>query len=61
MPEGINYQAVIRKTYGTLVNNAMVAIRVQIKQNAANGTVVLKAQELEIEALKARISELEKK
>ena len=40
MPEGINYQAVIRKTDGTLVTNAMVAIRVQIKQNAANGTVV---------------------
>jgi hypothetical protein len=40
MPEGINYQAVIRKTDGTLVTNVMVAVRVQIKQSSANGTVV---------------------
>ena len=40
MPEGINYQAVIRKTDGTLVTNTMVAVRVQIKQSSANGTVV---------------------
>ncbi|MEY3048646.1 MAG: hypothetical protein RL365_684 [Bacteroidota bacterium] len=39
-PEGINYQAVIRKTNGTLVANSIVAIRIQIKQNAATGTVV---------------------
>ncbi|NCU77559.1 MAG: hypothetical protein EBV59_11635, partial [Synechococcaceae bacterium WB7_1C_051] len=39
-PEGINYQAVIRKTDGTLVTNSLVAIRVQIKQNSATGTVV---------------------
>ncbi|NBX38747.1 MAG: collagen-like protein [Flavobacteriia bacterium] len=39
-PEGINYQAVIRKTDGTLVTNALVAIRVQIKQTSATGTVV---------------------
>ena len=39
-PEGINYQAVIRKTDGTLVTNTGVAIRVQIKQNSATGTVV---------------------
>ncbi|MFM7595495.1 MAG: hypothetical protein ACKO4Y_04885, partial [Flavobacteriales bacterium] len=39
-PEGINYQAVIRKTDGTLVTNAGVAIRIQIKQNSATGTVV---------------------
>jgi hypothetical protein len=40
MPEGINYQAVIRKTDGTLITNVMVAVRVQIKQSSANGTVV---------------------
>ena len=39
-PEGINYQAVIRKTDGTLVTNTGVAIRIQIKQNSATGTVV---------------------
>ena len=39
-PEGINYQAVIRKTDGTLVANSTVAVRVQIKQNSAAGTVV---------------------
>ena len=39
-PEGINYQAVIRKTDGTLVANTTVAVRVQIKQNSAAGTVV---------------------
>jgi hypothetical protein len=39
-PEGINYQAVIRKTNGALVTNTTVAIRIQIKQNSVNGTVV---------------------
>ena len=39
-PEGINYQAVIRKTDGTLVTNSMIAVRVQIKQTSATGTVV---------------------
>ena len=39
-PEGINYQAVIRKTNGALVTNTTVAIRIQIKQNSATGTVV---------------------
>ena len=39
-PEGINYQAVIRKTNGTLVTNTTVAVRIQIKQNSATGTVV---------------------
>ncbi len=39
-PEGINYQAVIRTSSGTLVTNTMVAIRVQIKQNSASGNVV---------------------
>jgi hypothetical protein len=39
-PEGINYQAVIRTTAGNLVTNSTVAIRIQIKQNSASGTVV---------------------
>ncbi len=39
-PEGINYQAVIRKTNGALVTNTTIAIRIQIKQNSATGTVV---------------------
>jgi hypothetical protein len=39
-PEGINYQAVIRTTSGSLVTNTTVAIRIQIKQNSASGTVV---------------------
>ena len=39
-PEGINYQAVIRTTSGNLVTNSTVAIRIQIKQNSASGTVV---------------------
>ena len=39
-PEGINYQAVIRKTNGALVANTTIAIRIQIKQNSATGTVV---------------------
>ena len=39
-PEGINYQAVIRKTDGSLVANTTIAIRIQLKQNSATGTVV---------------------
>ncbi|NBX38680.1 MAG: collagen-like protein, partial [Flavobacteriia bacterium] len=39
-PEGINYQAVIRTSSGTLVTNTLVGIRVQIKQTSATGTVV---------------------
>ncbi|NBV68989.1 MAG: hypothetical protein EBR74_10680, partial [Flavobacteriia bacterium] len=39
-PEGINYQAVIRTTSGSLVANSTVAIRVQIKQTSSTGTVV---------------------
>jgi hypothetical protein len=39
-PDGINYQAVIRKTSGALLTNSPVAIRVQIKQTSATGTVV---------------------
>ena len=39
-PEGINYQAVIRTSSGSLVTNTLVGIRVQIKQTSATGTVV---------------------
>ncbi|NDB34861.1 MAG: hypothetical protein EB023_05850, partial [Flavobacteriia bacterium] len=39
-PEGINYQAVIRTSSGALVTNTLVAVRVQIKQNSATGTIV---------------------
>ena len=39
-PEGINYQAVIRNGGGTLITNTTVAIRVQIRQNSATGTIV---------------------
>ena len=39
-PNGINYQAVIRNNAGTLQSNKPMAIRVNIKQNSPNGTVV---------------------
>jgi hypothetical protein len=39
-PEGINYQAVIRNGGGTLITNTTVAIRVQIRQTSATGTIV---------------------
>jgi hypothetical protein len=39
-PEGINYQAVIRNSSGNLVANTTVAIRVQVRQTSASGTVV---------------------
>ena len=39
-PNGINYQAVIRNNAGTLQSNKPMAIRVNIKQNLPNGTVV---------------------
>ena len=39
-PEGINYQAVIRSGSGVLVANATVAIRVQVRQTTATGTVI---------------------
>ena len=47
-PEGINYQAVIRKTNGTLLANSPVAIRVQIKQTSATGTVVFSERQTAI-------------
>jgi hypothetical protein len=39
-PEGINYQAVIRNLNGTLVTGTNVAMRIQIKQGTAIGSVV---------------------
>lgn len=39
-PEGINYQAVMRTSSGSLVTNSTVAIRVQIRQGSASGTTV---------------------
>ncbi|MFO0496108.1 MAG: hypothetical protein ACK50Y_11295, partial [Flavobacteriia bacterium] len=38
-PPGINYQAVIRNTDGTTVNNAPVGLRLNILQGTADGTV----------------------
>jgi hypothetical protein len=39
-PEGINYQAVIRNSSGNLVASTTVAIRVQVRQTTAAGTIV---------------------
>ena len=39
-PDGINYQAVIRNVSNTLVANTTIAIRIQIKQTSASGTIV---------------------
>ena len=39
-PDGVNYQAVIRNLSGTLVANTTIAIRIQIKQTSASGTIV---------------------
>ena len=39
-PNGINYQAVIRSSTGTLASNTPVAIRVSIRQTTATGTIV---------------------
>ena len=47
-PEGINYQAVIRKTDGSLVTNTTIAIRIQLKQNSATGTVVYSERQIVI-------------
>jgi hypothetical protein len=40
VPQGINYQAVIRNTNGTTVNNSNVGIRMNILQGSAVGSVV---------------------
>jgi hypothetical protein len=47
-PDGINYQAVIRKTSGALLTNSPVAIRVQIKQTSATGAVVFSERQTAI-------------
>lgn len=39
-PDGVNYQAVIRNLSGTLVANTTIAIRIQVKQTSASGTIV---------------------
>jgi hypothetical protein len=39
-PNGINYQAVIRNSSGALSSNTAVAIRVNIRQTTAGGTVI---------------------
>ena len=39
-PNGINYQAVIRKSDGTLVSNTPIAVRASIRQTTAAGTVI---------------------
>ncbi len=39
-PNGINYQAVIRNNTGSLSSNTPVAIRVNIRQTSATGTIV---------------------
>ena len=39
-PDGINYQAVIRNLSGSLIANTTIAIRIQIKQTSASGTIV---------------------
>ena len=39
-PEGINYQAVIRNASGTLVASSTIAMRIQLRQGTATGTVV---------------------
>jgi len=39
-PDGINYQAVIRNFSNTLVANTTIAIRIQVKQISASGTIV---------------------
>ena len=39
-PDGINYQAVIRNLSGSLIANTTIAIRIQVKQTNASGTIV---------------------
>jgi hypothetical protein len=39
-PDGINYQAVIRNLSGSLIANTTIAIRIQVKQTSASGTIV---------------------
>ena len=39
-PDGVNYQAVIRNLSGALIANTTIAIRIQLKQTSASGTIV---------------------
>ena len=39
-PDAINYQAVIRNLSGSLIANTTIALRIQIKQTSASGTIV---------------------
>ena len=39
-PEGINYQAVIRNNSGALIINTNIGIRIQIRQNSPQGTII---------------------
>lgn len=39
-PEGINYQMVVRNFSNTLITNSPMAIRIQIRQTSATGTIV---------------------
>lgn len=39
-PEGINYQMVVRNFSNTLITNSPMAIRIQIRQTSASGTIV---------------------
>ena len=39
-PEGINYQAVIRNNTGAFIANSNISIRIQIKQNSPQGTII---------------------
>jgi hypothetical protein len=39
-PDGINYQAVIRNLSGSLIANSTIALRIQVKQTSASGTIV---------------------
>ena len=39
-PQGINYQAVVRNTSGSTINNTAVGMKVSIRQNTATGTIV---------------------
>lgn len=39
-PEGVNYQMVVRNFSNTLITNSPMAIRIQIRQTSATGTIV---------------------
>ena len=39
-PDGINYQAVIRNLSGSLIANSTIALRIQVKETSASGTIV---------------------